>query len=85
MVARYEIQYGGRPLIIEAGKVAEARNVFQTAYALDSGNSDAIRDNLRLALAKLDETAYDPDAEANEAFQLVRRGNGRYLLLFTPL
>ncbi len=26
MVARYEIQYGGRPLIIEAGKVAEQAN-----------------------------------------------------------
>jgi Flp pilus assembly protein TadD len=71
-------------VLMEQGKVAEARNVFQTAYALDNGNSDAIRDNLRLALAKLDATAYDPEAK-DEAFQLVRRGNGRYLLLFTPL
>ncbi len=72
-------------VLMEQGKVAEARNVFQTAYALDSGNSDAIRDNLRLALAKLDQTAYDPGKEADQAFQLVRRGNGRFLLLFTPL
>lgn len=71
-------------VLMETGRAAEARNVFQTAYALDSGNSDEIRDNLRRALARLDETAY-AEPENQEAFQLVRRGNGRYLLLSTPL
>lgn len=71
-------------VLMEQGKTGEARNTFQTAYALDSGNSDQIRDNLRAALAKLDEPDYTPD-EDNNAFQLVRRGNGRYLLLSTPL
>jgi Flp pilus assembly protein TadD len=70
--------------LISQGKTAEARNVFQTAYALDSGNSDEIRDNLRLAIAKLEQPAYSP-AEENNTFQLVRRGNGRFLLLSTPL
>jgi Flp pilus assembly protein TadD len=70
-------------VLMETGRAAEARNVFQTAYALDSGNSDEIRDNLRRALARLDENAY-PEPENEEAFQLVRRGNGRYLLLSTP-
>lgn len=77
--------------LMERGKVAEARNVFQTAYALDSGDSDQIRDNLRLAIAKLERPRYDaPEANENnndnnnDTFQLVRRGNGRFLLLATP-
>lgn len=70
--------------LMEQGKVAEARNVFQSAYALDSGNSDEIRDNLRLAIAKLEQPAYDAAADNNNAFQLVRRGDGRYLILTTP-
>jgi Flp pilus assembly protein TadD len=69
--------------LMEQGKVAEARNVFQTAFALDSGNSDEIRDNLRLAIAKLGQPAYDAPDE-NNTFQLVRRGNGRFLILSTP-
>lgn len=70
-------------VLMERGKVAEARNVFQTAYALDSGNSDQIRENLALAIAKVDQRGYDPPTEKN-AFQLVRRGSGQYLLLSTP-
>ena len=61
-------------------KVGEARAVFQQAYALDSGETDAIRENLRLAIAKSEDEAYDqPVEEAN--FSLVRRGQGEYLLL----
>lgn len=70
-------------VLMEQGKTAEARNVFQTAFALDSGNSDEIRENLSLAIAKLEQPAYDAPTE-NNAFQLVRRGNGEYLLLSTP-
>lgn len=71
-------------VLMEQGKVAEARNVFQTAYALDSGNSDDIRDNLQLAIAKLGRPAYDAPEEDNNSFRLVRRGQGRYLILTTP-
>ena len=39
-------------VLMERGKTAEARQVFRTAYALDSGESDSIRDNLRLAIAQ---------------------------------
>ncbi len=70
--------------LISQGKVPEAKEVFETAYALDSGNSDEIRDNLRLAIAKLARPAYD-GSEDNNTFQLVRRGNGKFLLLSTPL
>ena len=69
-------------VLMETGQVAEASRVFQTAYALDSGESDAIRDNLRLSLAKLEEPTYDEPDESE--FVLVRRGNGQYLLLSTP-
>lgn len=66
-------------VLMEQGKVAEASLTFKTAFALDSGQSVEIRDNLRKALAKLEETPYDAP-ETNE-FSLVRRGNGEYLLL----
>lgn len=39
-------------VLMESGQFAEARLTFRKAYALDNGESDAIRDNLRLALAK---------------------------------
>lgn len=66
-------------VLMEKGEFAEASLVFKTAYALDSGQSDDIRKNLRLALAKLENPAYD--APVKEKFTLVRRGTGQYLLL----
>jgi tetratricopeptide (TPR) repeat protein len=60
-------------LLMERGEVAEATEVFRRAYATDNGNSDEIRDNLRLALARLESSSYQ---EINEDinFELVRRG-----------
>ena len=69
-------------VLMEQGKVAEASRVFRTAFALDSGQSDAIRENLRLALAKFENQSYDPPN--NNEFALVRRGHGQFLLLSTP-
>lgn len=66
-------------VLMEKGDVAEAAHVFQTAYALDSGQSDDIRENLRLALAKQQKPEYAIPEDKN--FSLVRRGNGQYLLL----
>lgn len=66
-------------VLMEKGEVAEASLVFKTAFALDSGQSDEIRNNLRLSLAKLENPAYDEPVESK--FSLVRRGNGQYLLL----
>lgn len=69
-------------VLMETGQTGEAKRVFQIAFALDSGNSDQIRENLRLAIAKSENPAY---YEANKNnFDLVRRGDGRYLLLPTP-
>lgn len=60
----------------------EARHLFQTAFALDSGRSEEIRANLRLSLANLERSQYS--SKNNHNFALMRRGQGRYLLLSTP-
>jgi len=66
-------------VLMERGEVSEAARVFQNAFALDSGRTDAIRENLRRALARRDDPEY-PEVE-EQAYELVRRGNGVYLLL----
>lgn len=67
-------------VLMEKGQAGEARVVFQQAYALDSGDSDSIRENLRLAIAQSESALYDTPKE-KPAFNLVRRGQGRYVLL----
>ena len=69
-------------VLMETGDVGQAERVFRTAFALDNGASPRIRENLSLALAKLENPGYD--AENNNNFALVRRGNGEYNLLSTP-
>lgn len=61
------------------GRVGEAYETFRQAFALDSGQSTEIRDNLNFVEARLD--AARPQVEAEADFRLVRRGNGRYLLI----
>jgi tetratricopeptide (TPR) repeat protein len=67
-------------VLMERGKLGEARVVFQQAYALDSGQSDSIRENLKLAIARTEAQVYD-DGEVEGEFQLVRQEKGRYVLL----
>ena len=45
-------------LLMEQRKYGEASEVFRRAYAADSGNSDTIRDNLRLSLARMEDPFY---------------------------
>lgn len=66
-------------VLMETGKVAEAARVFRVAYGLDGGKSAAIRENLTLALAKVENISYDAPEDAT--FALMRRGQGDYLLL----
>jgi tetratricopeptide (TPR) repeat protein len=70
-------------VLMEERKYGEARAMFQQAYALDSGSSDEIRDNLKLAIARSEKSVYDnPTTVAEEpTFNLVRRGQGDYVLL----
>lgn len=67
----------------EQGRWGEAGLHFRNAFAFDGGRSSEIRDNLRLAIEKTNETGYT-DQEAHR-LSLVRRGQGRFLLLETPL
>ena len=70
-------------VLMERGKTGEARRVFEQAYAIDSGQTDSIRENLRLAIAKTEISGYDA-SEERHTFTLVRQGSGQYLLLSTP-
>ena len=65
------------------GNYGEAKQVFQLAYALDNGDSEEIRANLTKTIAILESSGYSTPNKPKE-FELVRRGNGRYLLLSTP-
>lgn len=69
-------------VLIERGKTAEAEQMFRRAYALDNGESDSIRDNLRLALEKAENPGYDGRAEQD--YKLVRRGSSDFLIRKIP-
>ncbi|MFV2002287.1 MAG: tetratricopeptide repeat protein [Paracoccaceae bacterium] len=58
-------------VLMEQGNFAEAERVFRTAFALDSGESAEIRNNLLLALEILENPAYS--APDNNSFALVRQ------------
>jgi len=69
--------------LMEQDEFGEARRVFEQAFALDSGRSDAIRDNLRLAIARMENTVYtDPNNENGPG--LIRRGGGVFELRLDP-
>ncbi|MDT8856993.1 tetratricopeptide repeat protein [Paracoccaceae bacterium Fryx2] len=69
-------------VLMEKGMAGEARLVFQQAYALDSGETDSIRENLRRAIAETEKSVYGDDQQEEEHdFSLVRRGQGQYVLL----
>ena len=65
-------------VLMEQGKTLEAVEIFKRAFALDNGESDAIRDNLRLALANSENSATVGVDDAN--YTLVRRGGGDFLI-----
>jgi tetratricopeptide (TPR) repeat protein len=67
-------------VLMERGKTGEARVVFQQAFALDSGETDSIRENLQLAIAATEQPAYDA-SPVDPTFSLVRRGRSEYELL----
>ncbi|GAA6181318.1 MULTISPECIES: tetratricopeptide repeat protein [unclassified Shimia] len=69
-------------VLMEKGALPEAELVLEKAYALDNGESDAIRDNLRLALAKSNHPGYGD--EKPQEYKLVRRGSSDYLIRPTP-
>ena len=64
---------------LNRGNFIDARASFQRAFALDNGDSEEIRQNLLLAIQINDLNSAEIPEYAD--FLLVRRGNGRYLLL----
>jgi len=69
-------------VLLEAGKLGEARATFQRAYALDSGKTDSIRENLKQTIAAIEKTIYATGEVAEKpSMALVRRGQGSYVLL----
>lgn len=71
-------------VLMERGEYAEASEVFRRAYALDDGQTDAIRDNFRLALAKIEKTGYDTGEQEKQDYKLVRRGSSKYVIRSIP-
>ncbi|MEM7089653.1 MAG: tetratricopeptide repeat protein [Pseudomonadota bacterium] len=65
-------------LLMETQQYPEAVQVFRKAYALDNGESDAIRDNLRLALAKMENPANNTTQE--QEYTLEQLGDGQFTL-----
>lgn len=66
-------------VLLELGETAEAVHILRKAFALDNGNSDTIKENLRKALAKLDDPFYDAVNESGP--ELIYRGTGNVLLV----
>ncbi|WP_425045922.1 tetratricopeptide repeat protein [Primorskyibacter sp. S87] len=69
-------------VLMERGKSQEAEHMFRRAYALDNGESDSIRNNLRLALANSENPA-NVGSEQQD-YKLVRRGSTQFLIRKTP-
>ena len=69
-------------VLVEQGEYPEAEQMLRRAYALDNGESDAIRDNLRLALAKSENSDYGEPEEQD--YKLVRRVSGDFLVRKIP-
>ena len=65
-------------VLMERGQTAEAVQIFRKAFALDDGESTLIRDNLRLALAKSENSDSVPVNESQ--YKLVRRGSSDFLI-----
>ena len=69
-------------VLMEQGETGEAARVFRIAFALDSGESVEIKENLQLALAKIENPAYT--SEQQYEFELVRAEGADYRILSTP-
>ncbi|MEM6372970.1 MAG: tetratricopeptide repeat protein [Pseudomonadota bacterium] len=65
-------------VLMERGETAEAVQVLRRAFALDDGESTLIRDNLRVALAKIENS--DTLKPNENQYKLVRRGSSDFLI-----
>jgi len=70
-------------LLMETGRIEEAVATFRKAFALSNGENTAIRDNLRLALEKSENSA-TVVSENNNNYKLVRRGSSEFVIRPAP-
>ena len=70
-------------LLMEKGRTGEAVAYFRRGFALSNGENIAIRDNLRLALAK-SENSVTKESEKQSDYKLVRRGSSDFVIRPTP-
>lgn len=70
-------------LLMETGRTSEAVQYFKRAFALSNGENIAIRDNLRLALAKFENSA-TLDLQKQSEYKLVRRGKSDFVIRQAP-
>lgn len=70
-------------LLMERGRTSEAIQYFRRAFALSNGENIAVRDNLRAALAK-SENSVTTEPEKRSDYKLVRRGSSDFLIRPTP-
>ncbi|MEM1076727.1 MAG: tetratricopeptide repeat protein [Pseudomonadota bacterium] len=66
-------------LLMERGKTSEAIQYFRRAFALSNGENVAIRDNLRLALEK-SENSVTTEVQKPSDYKLVRRGKADFVI-----
>lgn len=66
-------------VLTEQGKFGEAAETFKLAYALDKGESNTIRDNLKHVLLELDK-AHTTDLESDYEYELEQINRGLYRL-----
>ncbi len=70
-------------VLMERGNITEATQYFKRAFALSNGENIEIRDNLRLALAKSENSATNEVQEQSD-YKLVRRGNSQFVIRQAP-
>ena len=70
-------------LLANSDRYMEARRSFEIAFGLAEGRSERIRQNIAKVIARSQNLEYVGTNENND-FELVRRGDGVYLLLETP-
>ncbi len=68
-------------VLMEQGKYGEAMLVFQQAFVLNSGQSDSIRENLQLAIARLEAPVYGDPEQEEPVLELLRQVEGESVLL----
>jgi Flp pilus assembly protein TadD len=71
-------------LLMEKGRTGEAIAYFKRGFALSNGENIAIRDNLRLALAKSENSVTVEEEKKRSDYKLVRRGNSDFVIRPTP-